>query len=431
MLNEKEIEQQIHNLSIQPDEQVEKQIKTDTHQILYQNSLLKTDSSIRTGIYILAAALIFIGLFFCAAIYIIFKEPPTTDIAGQPQVIVDSNETDQILAKDTEMEQIKKILANNDIDGLINIVKTGTEEQRLIAAVLLGKIGNEASAQILEDLSKDATSPEQAIMLITAAAQIRKRYQPDTLQNEDANNMTTFIPDPEPILSNGCAIEIQVLDDTNNPIEKAAVYIQPITDTNLINSLPQKSTNDQGFVILDGLQKQTYNFTIVHFDELQQVFENEDDELFEILFFDFAPSHFRITLKDPNALEYKEVTLTKAKIIQGSINYADGQSAENLLIEAKPKWWNLTPKYSIAVSDQAGNFLLEHIIKDQYSVTIYDANESTIYQDSLILGDKETFEITIPAPETIEDVNVTNDSNSFSDPNFVDDANGLVYIEEI
>jgi len=371
MLNEKEIEQQIQDISIDPNEQLQNKIKADTHEILYQNSLLKTDSSIRTGIYILAAAMIFVGLFFCAAIYIIFKEPPELELSGLPSAIVDSNENDQTPETYTEMDQIKELLANKDINGLIDIIKNGTEEQGLIAAVLLGKVGDEASSQILEDLSKDATSPEQAIMLITAAAQIKKRYQPYTPQTQNTNTATNPIPDS----GDGCAIEIQVFDDANNTLENAGVYIQLVAETNLISSLPQKYTNDQGFVILDGLQKQTYNFTIVHFDELQQVFETDDNELFEFLFFDFAPGHFQITLKDPNSLEYREVKLAKADIIQGSINYSDGQPAENLLIEAKPKWWNLASKYSMTVSDDMGNFLLEHITKDQYSVIVYDANE--------------------------------------------------------
>ena len=119
-----------------------------------------------------------------------------------------------------------------------------------------------------------------------------------------------------------------------------------------------------------------YLITVTHRGQEQWV--EKEGRRYRMAKQDYSPGHLKVTLTDPNLIEYGEVVLSKGITVDGYAEYKDGVPADGLKITAIPSWWHANrypPHHPI---DANGNFTFEHITPGLYrlQVSIPEGSES-------------------------------------------------------
>ena len=172
-------------------------------------------------------------------------------------------------------------------------------------------------------------------------------------------------------LEKGCMLELMVVNEANEPVPDAKVYVISNAENNkIIDTGFEQTTDEKGILLLGGLKRGICNIVII--DKLPDM--NDISRFLP----DFAPQHTEVKLENPLVPERRKVTLQKGFKIDGLAQFADGSPAPDLKISAKPAWWLLPFTIRNYTTDLEGKFTLEHITADAYLIKVKkprDAND--------------------------------------------------------
>jgi hypothetical protein len=197
-------------------------------------------------------------------------------------------------------------------------------------------------------------------------------------------------------LDKACMIQVQVVDEANQPVEGAAFSVVPY-DTGLMRQLvapprPYPQTNKDGIALLSGLPASNMGYLIVATQS------------------DYAPGKITVILNSTEYIESGLIVLQKGIDITGQAMYEDGVPASDLRIDAS-RWYiygNVGRSYSHGSSlvDSKGNFTLRHIVPDSYNINAVlveenkDAKSVAKLDATLPLPDNAPLTINIPKKAT-------------------------------
>jgi uncharacterized GH25 family protein len=208
-------------------------------------------------------------------------------------------------------------------------------------------------------------------------------------------------------LNKACIIEVQVVDEANQPVEGAVLSVTSLADRyNRDLSDIRRRTDKNGIAILGGLppSKTPYQIVANHYGATDK--QSHQRQL------DYAPGKLEALLNDTNVVESGRIVLQKGYDVYGNARYEDGVPASDLEIYAYPEWWGISTLPERYTIDANGNFTLRHIVPGIYRLMAYIPMASggstgiTISQTTLPPRDNEPLKITIPqkSPQSLASI---------------------------
>ncbi|MGB7582008.1 MAG: carboxypeptidase regulatory-like domain-containing protein [Sedimentisphaerales bacterium] len=198
-------------------------------------------------------------------------------------------------------------------------------------------------------------------------------------------------------LDKACMIQVQVVDEANQPIENTELSAASLTDEyrNKFSEIKRR-TDKNGVAIFGGLppSKTPYQIVANHY--------GVTDERSHQRQWDYAPGKLEALLNDTNVVESGRIVLQKGTDVYGNARYEDGVPASDLKIEASPNWWGYSSSPESYPIDANGNFTLRHVAPGIYRLMAYIPMVSggsmgiTISQTTLPPADNEPLKLTIP-----------------------------------
>ncbi len=214
--------------------------------------------------------------------------------------------------------------------------------------------------------------------------------------SNDSNQIRNFK------LEKACMIDLLVMDEANEPVSNAQIFIMSPTDTNnIIDTGFEQMTDEKGFLVLGGLGRGIFNFTAIH--KIPNVLENTIGILP-----DYAPHRVTVKLENPNDIEYKEIVLKKGAEVRGQVQFEDGSPGSELIVAVQPAWWDLPFELRSYVTEYDGGFELENITDGTYLIRLMeqaDGNDILTFESVLPPKD-EPFVIIIPQEPVVADSNI-------------------------
>jgi len=221
-----------------------------------------------------------------------------------------------------------------------------------------------------------------------------------------------------------CMIEVQVVDEANQPIEGAGLSVMSFDNEiqRKIMTGPRRynniQTNKDGIALLGGLPASKMGYLIV---AAQQ---------------DYAPGKLITILNSAEYIESGLIVLQKGIDVTGQAMYEDNVPASDLTISAS-RWYvygNVGRSYSHGSSpvDANGNFTLRHVVPDRYKIcailTTEQGNPKIIAEldATLPLPDNAPLTINIPKKSTQPLVSIRGNM-IFTGNNLPDNVNILVF----
>jgi 5-hydroxyisourate hydrolase-like protein (transthyretin family) len=200
-------------------------------------------------------------------------------------------------------------------------------------------------------------------------------------------------------LDKACMIEVQVVDEANQPVENAELSVSSLTDeyNNKFREIKRR-TDKNGVAILGGLppSKTPYQFVANHYSATDKLSYQRQS--------DYAPGRFEVVLNNTDIVESGRIVLQKGYDVYGNARYEDGVPASDLKIHTYPDWWS-NYSYSSPESypiDANGSFTLRHIVPGTYRLMANIPMASggamgiTISRTTLPPADNEPLKLTIP-----------------------------------
>jgi hypothetical protein len=214
--------------------------------------------------------------------------------------------------------------------------------------------------------------------------------------SNDSNQVRNFK------LEKACMIDLLVMDEANEPVSNAQIFITSPTDTNNIIDMGfEQMTDEKGFLVLGGLGRGIFNFTAIH--KIPNVLGNTVGILP-----DYAPHRVTVKLENPNDIEYKEIVLKKGAEVRGQVQFEDGSPGSELIVTVQPAWWDLPFELRSYVTEYDGGFELENITDGTYLIGLMeqaDGNDILTFESVLPPKDKP-FVIIIPQEPIVADSNI-------------------------
>ncbi|MHC4736259.1 MAG: carboxypeptidase-like regulatory domain-containing protein [Planctomycetota bacterium] len=172
------------------------------------------------------------------------------------------------------------------------------------------------------------------------------------------------------------------------------------------SSIGSQQTDKDGYALLGGLAaaKTQYLITAVHTKYGKWIKENNRKYREQIR--EYGPGYFKITLQDPNIIEYCQIVLKKGDTVRGIAKYTDGTPAKECKIVPRPDWWHSlysSPQYPI---DPNGSFTLSQITPGTYQIQVSiphgggGATVPNLFTTKLPLGNGKLLEVTVPRKPT-------------------------------
>lgn len=172
-------------------------------------------------------------------------------------------------------------------------------------------------------------------------------------------------------------IQVQVVDEANQPIEGAELTIMSF-DRDVQWKLLSRSrgnilTNKDGTVLIGGLMPSTRGYMIVarHNENIETV--NKDGTKTIIKQQDYAPEKLVAVINSTEYIETGRIILNKGQDVTGLAVYEDGEPATDLTISASRfcRYGNTGQNYQHDSSsvDSNGNFMLRHVVPDSYYIS--------------------------------------------------------------
>jgi len=207
-------------------------------------------------------------------------------------------------------------------------------------------------------------------------------------------------------LPKACMVDTYVVDEDGNPIPDTDLWVTSLAEErgrDIKSSTGSQQTDKDGYALIGGLAaaKTQYLITAVHTKYGKWIKENNRKYREPIR--EYAPGYFKVTLQDPNIIEYCEIVLKKGDTVRGIAKYTDGTPAEECKIIPRPDWWHslhISPQYPI---DANGAFALSQITPGTYHIQVSIPEGSgggaivpTIFTTKLPLGDGKLLEVTVP-----------------------------------
>jgi protocatechuate 3,4-dioxygenase beta subunit len=197
-------------------------------------------------------------------------------------------------------------------------------------------------------------------------------------------------------LDKACMIQVQVVDEANQPVEGAGFSVRPF-ENELVRKLmgaprPYPQTNKDGIALLGGLPPSKMGYLIVASQS------------------DYAPGKLITILNSAEYIESGLIVLQKGIDVTGQAMYEDGVPASDLTISAS-RWYiygNVGRSYfhGSCPVDANGNFTLRHIVPDSYSIDaalpVEKGTQKTVAEldATLPLPDNAPLTINIPKKST-------------------------------
>jgi len=172
-------------------------------------------------------------------------------------------------------------------------------------------------------------------------------------------------------LTRACMIELDVVDEQGEPIEKAQIQAMSLADEwgREVRGLASFSTDAKGSVLLGGFAPSDVDYLIIATHSRTSRTTTEQGTSHTSSFPDYAPGHLLVKLNDPNVIEYGRIVLKKGVEVKGYAEYADWMPASDIKVSAYPQWWQgyaaCPPSYEV---DANGNFTFEHIVPGMYRI---------------------------------------------------------------
>jgi len=205
-------------------------------------------------------------------------------------------------------------------------------------------------------------------------------------------------------LNKAYMLEVQVVDEANNPIENAEISASYSADERIVrvgNDTLRRKTDKEGFYLIGGIAPKTSCLiTATHSKKIMSPSKNETR--LSRTQWDYAPGHLTVTLADPQIVETGEIVLKKGVDVNGVAKYEDGVPASDLKIEAYPEWWGNNHCPEMYPIDANGGFILRHIVPGNYRLMVNIPKPSggsvstSVLRCSLPLSDNEILKVTIP-----------------------------------
>ncbi|MHC4694830.1 MAG: hypothetical protein ACYS67_19010, partial [Planctomycetota bacterium] len=213
-------------------------------------------------------------------------------------------------------------------------------------------------------------------------------------------------------LPKACMVDTYVVDEDGNPIPNTRLWVTSLAEERgrIIKSsfgIGQEQTDKDGYALLGGLEaaKTQYLITAVHTKYGKWIKENNRKYREQIR--EYGPGYSKVTLQDPNIIEYCEIVLKKGDTVRGIAKYTDGTPAKECKIVPRPDWWHstyLSPRYPI---DANGSFTLSQITPGTYHVQVSiphgnggGATVPTVLTTKLPLENGKLLEVTVPKKPT-------------------------------
>ncbi|NIP24954.1 MAG: sigma-70 family RNA polymerase sigma factor, partial [Phycisphaerae bacterium] len=211
-------------------------------------------------------------------------------------------------------------------------------------------------------------------------------------------------------LPKACMVDTYVVDEEGNPIPDTRLWVTSLAEERgriIESSSRSQQTDKDGYALIGGLAAANtqYLITAVHTKYGKWIKENNRKYREQIR--EYAPGYFKVTLQDPNIIEYCEIVLKKGDTVRGIAKYTDGTPAKECKIVPRPDWWHslyVSPQYPI---DPNGSFTLSQITPGTYQIRVSIPNSSgsgatvpTIFTSKLPLGNGKLLEVTVPKKPT-------------------------------
>ncbi len=208
-------------------------------------------------------------------------------------------------------------------------------------------------------------------------------------------------------LNKACIIEVQVVDEANQPVEGAVLSVtSPADRYNRDLSDIRRRTDKNGVAIVGGLppSKTPYQIVANHYGATDE--QSHQRQL------DYAPDKLEALLNDTNIVESGQIVLQKGADVYGNARYKDGVPASDLKISVYPDWGSFDNASEGCSVDANGNFILRHIAPSIYRLMAYIPMASggsmgiTISHTTLPPADNEPQSLTIPqkSPQSLASI---------------------------
>ena len=207
-------------------------------------------------------------------------------------------------------------------------------------------------------------------------------------------------------LHRACMVDTYVVNEEGNPIPNTHLWVTSLAEEHgrtIKSSFGWQRTDKDGYALIGGLAaaKTQYLITAVHTKYGKWIKENNRKYREQIR--EYAPGYCKVTLQDPNIIEYCEIVLKKGDTVRGIAKYIDGTPAKECKIVPRPDWWHsliLSPQYPI---DANGSFTLPQITPGTYQIGVSiphgggsGATVPTVSTTKLPLGNGKLLEVTVP-----------------------------------
>jgi RNA polymerase sigma factor (sigma-70 family) len=212
-------------------------------------------------------------------------------------------------------------------------------------------------------------------------------------------------------LPKACMIDLYVIDEEGNPVKDTRVWVTSLASEHgreVGKSYASQRTDEDGYILLGGFAPSDKPYVITSTRYIKGGWVKMYGQKVRESVLDFAPGHLKVTLQDPDVIEYGEIVLQKGTQVQGIAKYSDGTPAKECKIVPYPEWWHSTtvpPGYKI---DPNGFFTLSHIAPGSYriqaSIPMGESSSRgiTLFSAQLPLEKDRLLEVTIPRKPTTD-----------------------------
>lgn len=172
-------------------------------------------------------------------------------------------------------------------------------------------------------------------------------------------------------LERACMIDLYVMDVEGNPVSNTRVWASSLETEQgreVGRSYVSLRTNEEGYIQLGGFAPSELPYVITALHTTEGGWVEKYGQKFREQVPDFAPGHLKVTLTDPNVVEYGEIVLQKGVEVKGIATYIDGAPARECRIAPYPDWWHSTtcpPDFAI---EPNGLFTLSHLSPGTYRI---------------------------------------------------------------
>lgn len=176
-------------------------------------------------------------------------EPTRTATTVQDRTRVEPNSPQALLAK--ELETARQLLEQQDLPGLLELLRTGQASTKMRVAEYLGQIGNGSALSALQILAEQWQGSEQDNPFRKAIAAIHER-QTEPEQRPITSSQEPNEPQVPPAAIQTIVAGIVTDEDTSRPIREAQVGFKPteavVTDAQGRFTLVYTKTYEEAYV---------------------------------------------------------------------------------------------------------------------------------------------------------------------------------------